>query len=154
MSRRIMWVTAAGALIAAAAWTIPALAAGGATGHKNVHFTDTFVGASISKTETVYKLHDSVLGDAASVQTTTSANATGGTDTTITYYGDATSVAKDTYTFGKPNAQGIIPFSGTGHDIRGTGKLKGLHSSYTFTGTFDPKTTIVHGTLTGTESYQ
>ena len=153
MYRRIMWATATAALIGAATLAIPSLATRGATTHKNVHFQDTFVGAAISKTQTVYKLHDSVMGNAASVQTTTSSSTTGGTDTTITYYGDAKAISKDTYTFGKPNAQGIIPFPGSGHDVRGTGKLKGLHSTYTFRGTYDPKTGIVQGTLKGTESY-
>lgn len=153
MYTRIMSGTAAVALIAAAALAIPALAASGAATHRNVHFTDTFVGATISKTQTVYKLHDSVIGNGATVQTTTSSNATGGTDTSITYYGNATAFSRDSYKFGMPSSTGVIPFTGSGHDVRGTGKLKGLHSTYSFSGTYDPKTGVLHGTLRGTESY-
>jgi hypothetical protein len=131
---------------------IPALAASGATTHRNVHFTEAEVGAGIGKNRTVYKIHDSVMGNGASVDTTTF-NAQVGTSTSVTYYGDAKAYSKDTFTLGKPQT-GLIPFSGSGHHFRGTGKLKGLHSSYTFTGSYDPKTTITHVTVTGTESYQ
>ncbi len=129
--------------------------AGAATGpkHKNVRFTSTIDGASISADESTLKIHDSRAGDGAGVQKITSLTATGGTDVTTVYYGNAKAVAKDTFTLGTPDSNGIIPVTGHGQDIRGTGKLKHLTSTYTFSGTYDPKTTITHIVLTGRESY-
>mgnify|MGYP003623144616 CR=1 FL=1 len=118
-----------------------------------MYFTSTLVGAGISATEATFKVHDSVAGNGAGVQKITSLTAKGGTSTATVYYGDATVVSRDTFTFGAPDAKGIIPLAGHGKDIRGTGKLKHLTSNYTFSGTFDPKTTIIHAALSGTESY-
>jgi hypothetical protein len=136
---------------AAAALAMPALAAGPT--HLNVPFTSTLVGASISPTETVYKVHDSVMGNGAAVQKLTQVTAAGGKDTTIVYYGKATATARDTFTFGQPDANGIIPITGRGHDVSGTGKLRHITSTYTFTGTYDPKTSRVVAKLKGKESY-
>jgi hypothetical protein len=131
---------------------LPAVAATGPT-HKNVHFTSIADGAAISATESVLKVTDSRAGKGAGVQKITSLTATGGTDTTTVYYGNATAVSHDTFTLGAADANGVLPVTGHGHDVRGTGRLKHLTSTYTFVGTYDPKTTILHVKLTGKESY-
>jgi hypothetical protein len=135
-----------------AALVVPVLAAP-VQKHKNVHFTDTATGAAISAKVTVYKIHDSVAGNGAAVQKITQLSATGGTDVTKVYYGNATATSRDTFTLSAPDANGIITITGHGHDVSGTGKLSHITSTYTFTGTYDPKTTITHVKLTGTESY-
>lgn len=151
MSRRKLAFIGLSAVVAAAL-TAPALAASGPT-HVNVHFTETLTGASISATESTYKVHDSVAGNGAAVQRITNLSANGGTSITKVYYGNAIATSRDTFTLSSPDANGIITITGRGHDVSGTGKLKRIKSTYTFTGTYDSKTTIVHTTLKGTESY-
>lgn len=147
MYRRTV-ITIAAAVVAAAV-AIPALAAGGAR-HKKVHFTQTGVGAAINSKQFVYKVHDSLAGNGATVQTLTSSTSTGGTDRTISYFRHGSDVSVDSFKLGKPNAQGQIPISGSGHVVSGTGSEKGSHAKYTFTGTYDPKTKIVRYTAKGT----
>lgn len=154
MYRRTLWAAGTVVALAIAALAIPALASRGAAIHKNVHFTGTTHCASISKTQSVCKTHDSVMGDGAQVQTATGRTAKGLTTTEVTYFGNAKAVSKSTTTLGKPDSQGMLPFTGSGHDIRGTGKLRGLRSSYTYRGVYDPKTTIVHVKVKGTMSYR
>ena len=127
----------------AVAIAIPA-AAGTTPTHRNVHFTDTVVGAAISPTEAVLKVHDSVVGDGAGVQRITGLTATGGTDVTTIYYRGATAVAHDTFKLSAPDANGIITVTGTGKDVSGTGKFRHLRSTYTFTGTFRTPTMTPH----------
>jgi hypothetical protein len=152
MHRKILTLVSAAAPVIAGALVIPALALSAGPTHKNVHFTDTIVGASISSTEAVFKDHSTV-GNGAGVQKITSLNAKGGTDTSTVYWGDGTDTTHDTFTFGAPNSQGLITLTGSGHDVSGTGRFKHISSSYTFRGTYDPKTTISRVVLTGTESY-
>jgi hypothetical protein len=153
-SRLIAVATSATAAIAAATvLALPALASSTAPAHKNVHYSDTIAGASISSTEAVFKDHSTLGGDGAGVQTINSLNASGGTDTSITYWVNGTSTTHDTFTFSAPNSQGIITLTGRGRDVSGTGKFKHSHGSYTFRGSYDPKTTIYKVRLTGTESY-
>jgi hypothetical protein len=140
------------AAIAAGALAMPAGAASGLK-HRNVHFTSKVDGASISDTESTLKVHDSIAGNGAGVQKITSLTATGGTDTTIIYYGNAKAFSRDTFTFGPADSNGVIPVTGLGRDVGGTGRFRHLTSTYTFKGTYDPKTTITHVKLTGKESY-
>jgi len=149
MQRRILASTAVAAI--AAALAIPALASSSGT-HKTIHYTESGVGAAISSKQNVYKIHDSVVGNGAFVQTIMGSSSKGGTDRDVAYYKHGSTVSVDSFTFGKPNAHGQLPFTGSGHDISGTGELKGAHAKYTFSGTFDPKTKVVHFTLKGTES--
>ncbi len=141
-------------LAALAALAIPALAASSRPAHKHVPFTERITGAGISPTQSVLKVHDSVAGNGAGTQIATlNSTATGGTDKEKTYYGDATATSHGTFTLGTPDAQGVATLKGSGHDTSGTGKLKGLKSSYTYTGTYNFKTTVYSVTLKGTESY-
>jgi hypothetical protein len=140
------------AVSAMAALTIPMVAS--ATARRHVHFTSKVVGAAISATQSTYKLHDSVFGNGAGVQTIKlNATATGGTDTETTYYGNASAKSKGTFKLGAPDANGILTVTGSGRDISGTGKAKGLRSTYTFSGTIDSKTSVIKVTLKGTYTY-
>lgn len=129
---------------------------GQAAAKKTVHFTATVTGAAISPVaavtaEYVFKVHDSVFGDGAGVQTVH--GLLSGTDVIKVYYGDATTTAKDTYSIGAPNAQLVAPLTGSGHNISGTGKLKHIKSTFTFSGTINLMTGLYTITLTGTETY-
>jgi hypothetical protein len=135
------------AVIAIAGLAIPVIAS--AAGTRHIHFTSKVVGAQISATEAAFKIHDSHFGNGAGVQTV-KLSASGGTDSEVTYYGNAMARSKGTFTLGKPNAKGIASLAGSGHDVGGTGKAKGLKSTYTYSGTFDLKTGLFKVTLTGT----
>jgi hypothetical protein len=140
------------AVSAMAGLIIPMVAS--AAAKKHVHFTSHVVGASISATQATFKLHDSVFGNGAGVQTVkVNAAGTGGADTETTYYGNGTAKSKGTFKLGAPDANGILPVTGSGHDISGTGKAKGLRSSYTFTGTINSMTSVITVTLKGTYTY-
>jgi hypothetical protein len=121
--------------------------------HRNVHFTDVVDGASLSATEAVLKVHDSVAGDGAAVQKITSLSATAGTDVTHNYYKNASAVSHDSFTLSAPDADGVISVTGHGKDVSGTGLFRHIRSTYTFTGTFNTKTGINHTEVAGTESY-
>ena len=122
------------AVISIATLSIPVIAS--AAGKRQIHFTSKVLGAGISANQAAYKIHDSHFGDGAGVQTV-KANGSGGTDTEITYYGNAIAKSRGTFTLGAPDANGIARLTGAGHDIAGTGKAKGLKSTYTYSGTFN-----------------
>ena len=138
------------AIVGIAALSVPVIAS--AAGKRHVHFTTTVVGAAISGTQSAYKAHDSVFGNGAGVQTIKLSGA-GGTDSEITYYGNASAKSKGTFKIGAPDANGIAPLTGSGHDIGGTGKAKGLKSTYTYTGTYNTKSSIFKVKLTGTYTF-
>ena len=138
------------AIIAIAGLSIPVVAS--AAGKRHVHFTSRVAGAGISTNQAAFKIHDSVFGDGAGVQTV-KVKGSGGTDSEITYYGNATARSTGTFTLGKPDANGVASLRGSGHDISGTGKAKGLKSTYTYSGTFNTKTGVFKVTLIGTYTY-
>jgi hypothetical protein len=138
------------ALIAIAGLSAPVIASAAAKRH--VHFTSTVVGAAISANQSAFKLHDSHFGNGAGVQVV-KVKGSGGTDTEISYYGDATAKSKGTFKLGTPDANGIATLTGSGHDVSGTGKAAGLESIYTYTGTFNTKTGVFKVTLTGTYTF-
>ena len=148
--RRLVLVS--GTVVMAAAVVMPSAFAAPATRHKHIHFTDTIVGAGISANRSVFSIHDSIHGNGAGTQTVTPSGS-GGSDTEIIYYGNATASSRGTFTVGIPDANGIAPLSGSGHDVSGTGKLRHLSSSYTYTGTINTKTGVFRITLRGTESF-
>jgi hypothetical protein len=137
-------------VIAMAGLSVPVIASAAGTHH--VHFTSKVVGATISANQAAFKLHDSHFGNGAGVQTI-KVKGSGGTDTEITYYGNATARSKGTFKLGTPDANGVATLTGSGHDISGTGKAAGLKSTYTYTGTFNTKTGIFKVTLTGTYTF-
>jgi hypothetical protein len=138
------------AIIAIAGLSIPAIAS--AAGKRHIHFTTKIVGAGISANQATYKVHDSQFGDGAGVQTV-KVKGSGGTDREITYYGNATATSEGSFTIGTPDANGIAALTGSGHDVSGTGKAKGLSSTYTYSGTYNTKTRVFKVTLTGTYTY-
>ena len=148
--RRLILVS--GTVVMAAAVALPSALAAPAKRHTHIHFTDTIVGAGIGATQSVFSIHDSIQGNGAGTQTVTPSGS-GGSDTEIVYYGDATASSRGTFTVGTPSANGIAPLSGSGHDVSGTGKLRHLSSSYTYTGTLNTKTGAFRIILSGTESF-
>lgn len=137
----VLGIGTAGALVASAAT--------GATRYRTVSYTGTVVGSQISATQAAFKYHDSVYGDGAGVQTTT-LNGNAGSDKEVVYYGKGSAKAVDTFTLGTPDANGIVPITGKGKDIGGTGRLKGVTSTFTFSGTIDSNTGVFKVTLKGT----
>ena len=135
------------AIGAVAVLSVPVIAS--AAGNQRVRFTSKVTGAGISANQSTYKVHDSHFGTGAGVQTVV-VKGSGGTDSEITYYGNATARSKGTFKIGKPDASGVAPLTGSGHDFSGTGKARGLKSTYTFSGTYNTKTSVFHVTLTGT----
>jgi hypothetical protein len=144
MRRALIAIAGIGALC------VPVVASAAAPRH--VHFTSTIVGGGIGTAESAFKVHDSVFGDGAGVQ---SINVSGTllTDSEITYYGNASAKSKGTFKIGTPDANGIASLTGSGHDISGTGKAKGLKSTYTYTGTYNTKTTRYKVKLSGTYTF-
>lgn len=129
-----------------------------ASQHKRT-LTDTAVGAAIilhgTSFQTVYKQTTNLDGNGASVQTgTTSGTAfpLSGTDTDIAYYANGVSKTADKFKLSAPNAQGISTIAGSGKCVGGTGIHQHEKCSYTFTGTYDIKTTVTKVKATGTDS--
>jgi hypothetical protein len=143
--RRSRLVVPVASIVAAAAITA---AAGAASHARTVSFVGTAHGNQISATQSAFKYHDSVFGNGAGVQTT-KLNGAAGTDKTTVYYGNGTSKATDSFTIGTPDANGIATITGTGQDIGGTGRSRGVRSHYTITGTFDSKNGMFQVTLRG-----
>jgi hypothetical protein len=140
------------AVSAIAGLTIPVVASAAAKRH--VHFTANVVGAAISTTQSTYKIHDSLFGNGAGVQTVkVNANGTGGTDTETSYYGNGSAKSKGTFTLAATSTSGILKVTGSGRDVSGTGVAKGLRSTYTFTGTINSTTSVIKVTLKGTYTY-
>lgn len=139
------------AITAIAGLSIPVIASAAAKRH--VHFTSTVVGAGISANHSAYTIHDSHFGNGAGVQIV-KVKGSGGTDTEISYYGNATAKSKGSFQLGAPDANGIATLTGSGHDVSGTGKAAGVKSTYTYTGTFNTKTGIFKVTLTGTYTFE
>ena len=149
MQRRIVRVMGPGAVVAALAIAAPGLAASSGAPHHNVRFTENGVGASISRTQVVYKVHTSVAGNGAAVVTATGAT----TDTAVVYFVGASSDVRDRFKLGAPNGQGVSTFTGGGHFVGGTGKFKHVRGSFTFSGTYDITAGILRYTESGTTSY-
>ena len=138
------------AIVVIASLSVPVMAS--AAGKKHVHFTSKARGAGLSATQSAFKVHDSHFGNGAGVQTV-KVSGSGGTDTEITYYGNATARSKGTFKIGTPNAKGIAKLTGSGHDIGGTGKARGLKSTYTYSGTYNTKNGVFSVTLIGTYTF-
>ena len=135
------------AIGAIAVLSVPVIAS--AAGNRHVQFTTKVSGAGISATQATYKVHDSHFGDGAGVQTVT-VKGSGGTDSEITYYGNAVARSKGTFKIGTPDANGVASLTGSGQDVSGTGKAKGLKSTYTYSGSYNTKTSVFNVTLRGT----
>ena len=127
-----------------------AVAGGAATTSRTrtVSFTGTVTGAQINANQSAFKYHDSYWGNGAGVQTTT-LNGLNGTDKNVVYYGNGVARATDTFTIGAPDANGNAPVTGKGHDGGGTGRFKGVTSTFTITGTVNVNSGQFKATLKG-----
>ena len=144
--RRLTFVAALAALAVLAAG-VSATTAAAKTRHR---VALTLVGAQIGPTEFVYEVHGTSRG--ALVQLTNS-TATGGTSTSTFYDGQGTVVSRDAYTLSPPDANGIVTITGSGRNVSGTGKYKGITGKYTITGTGNAQTTVTNVKVIGTETY-
>lgn len=125
--------------------------AAGAVETETFHFTETISGAKISATEAVFKVHRSGLGSGAAVQVLT-LGVLAGSDRETSYYGNASSESHGTFKLGTPDANGVSKLTGQGHETSGTGKLTGIKSTYTYTGTFNINTMVFKAVAKGTGS--
>jgi hypothetical protein len=150
---------AVAAVVATALVSLTVAVSGDAAGGKPRAYTSHFVGAQISggglTAVAAYKVTDSLNGPGAAVQVskvTSTALPLSGTDTGTVYYGNGTVKARDIFTLGAPDANGISAIAGKGTCTSGTGKYRGQKCTYTFAGTYDTNTSradvIVKGTVT------
>ena len=121
----------------------------GAKSPRTIKFTGVATGGQIGGNQEAFKYHDSYFGDGAGVQTS-KINGLNGSDATTTYYGNGSAKSVDTFKLGAPDANGIATITGSGKDVSGTGRAKGLKSTFTFTGTLNTKTLTFKVTLKGT----
>jgi hypothetical protein len=122
-------------------------------------FTQTDLGAQISARGksfvAVYRVVSSLDGTGASIQRGSVTGTTfplSGTDTTTTYFANGVGKSKDQYKLSAVNAQGISTITGSGKCVSGTGVHKTEKCKYTFAGTYNPKTTVAHVKVTGTDT--
>jgi hypothetical protein len=150
--------------VAAAVLVMTAGAAGAANGgtgaalapqkSRTVKFTETGAGAEIgtpSMSVQVFAVTDSLDGDGAVVANST-ITGTSGTNTAIEYFANGVRRVKETFTFGAPDATGLIPLTGSGTCTGGTGVHKHEKCSYTFTATESRQANLFHISVTGTST--
>jgi hypothetical protein len=121
-------------------------------GARTVGWTQTGTGALINQngsTLIVSAVHNSIDGDGAVVATLT-LNGNGGTDTAVRYQANGVGRFEETFSNGAPDANGVMPFTGSGKCTGGTGVHKNEKCSYTTTGTYNPNTSVVSFNITGT----
>lgn len=139
------------AVVAAAG--LLAIAAGPVAASTTTHIRAQAVGAEISATQAVFKIHTSAGANGAGVQTIKGNSAgTAGTTVVIIYWGNGTQTVKGPFTLGAPNAQGISSLNGSARAVGGTGAYKGVKENVVFRGTFNTKTLTYKVTFTGTET--
>jgi hypothetical protein len=153
MRRRVAGMATLVGLVVAVSF---ASAGAAATKHARA-FTQTDLGAQISMNgtsfQTAYKVTDSLDGSGASVQTgkvSGTAFPLSGSDSDIAYFANGVGRTKDTFKLGTPDANGISAITGHGKCVGGTGIHKTEKCSYSFTGTYNTKTTIAKVKVTGT----
>lgn len=121
---------------------------------KEKQWTQTGTGASITKEDgsmlLVASVDNSLDGDGATVAKIT-LNGSNGTDTATRYTANGVLKGEEEFTLGAPDANGMIPISGSGKCVKGgTGVHKGEKCTYTFTATLNPNTNVVNFNITGT----
>ena len=121
---------------------------------KEKQWTQTGIGASITKEDgsmlLVASVDNSLDGDGAAVAKVT-LNGSNGTDTATRYTANGVLKGEEEFTLGAPDANGMIPISGSGKCVQGgTGVHKGEKCRYTFTATLNPNTNVVNFNITGT----
>jgi hypothetical protein len=146
--RRIFIATAT-ALGVFAAVGLPT--AGAAPKAKGQHITRTLLGGAVSANENVYDVRGPGGYSGAAVQfVKLNSTATAGTDRVTLFDGKGAILSTDKFTLGKPDANGIVTVTGTGHSVSGTGIYKHVKETYSFTGTVNTKNGQSKFTLSGT----
>jgi hypothetical protein len=139
------------AVVAAAG--VLAIVAGPVSAGTTIHVHGQVVGAEISGTQAVFKIHISTGANGAGVQNVKVNSAgTGGTSTAIIYWGTGTQSLKGPFTLGAPTAQGIFALDGTARIVGGTGAYQGVHGKLTIHGTLDTKTLTYKFSFSATET--
>ena len=123
---------------------------------KEREWTQTGIGANITQEDSsillVASVENSIDGPGAVVAEITLDGNTG-TDTATRYTANGIAKSEEEFTLGAPDADGIIPFNGSGECVKGgTRALKREKCTYTFTGTLDPETNVVSFEVTGTST--
>jgi len=75
-----------------------------------------------------------------------------GTNTATTYFANGVSKQTEKYVLSAPSASGVIAYTGSGKCVGGTGVHKKEKCTYTFTGTYNTKTTLDKAKITGTDT--
>ncbi len=122
-------------------------------------FKETLVGAEIKQNNTppfeVFKVVSALDGTCAGLGYPVTRGTTfpiHGTDTVTIYCADGVSKSKATFVLNAPNAQGIIPYTGSGKCVGGTGVHKKEKCAYTLKGSYNPKTGVETAKATGTDT--
>ena len=122
-------------------------------------FTETLTGAQISAKgtsfESVYKVTSSLDGTGAGIQDGSVAGTAfplSGKDAFTNYFADGVAKTKDTFKLGALDASGISKITGRGKCVGGTGVHKTEKCTYTFTGTYNSKTTVSTVKVTGSDT--
>jgi hypothetical protein len=162
-------VVAIGSAVALAVGAAPALAAGEGKpaakpkpkpthkapvpkGFESVE-TGTRLSTDGDRFEDTYKVQQSPFGEGTVIRDavfSTSAFPATGTDTAKTYDRGGRTFAKETFTLGTPNVDGVGPITGNGTCQSGTGSHKGETCTYTIKGSYDLITGTTSVTLNGT----
>ena len=122
-------------------------------------FTATVVGARIrvngGSAEEVFKVASSLNGTCAGIAEDSNPGTRfplPGTDAVTYYCANGVSKEKSKYVLNAPDANGVITYTGSGKCVGGTGVHKQEKCTYTFKGTYNPKTNIDSAKFTGTDS--
>jgi len=119
-------------------------------------WTQTGIGANITQDDgsilLVASVENSIDGPGATVSEITLEGNTG-TGSATRYTANGVVKGEEEFTLGAPDADGLIPFNGSGDCVKGgTRAYRGVKCTYTFTGTLDPTTNVVTFEITGTQS--
>jgi hypothetical protein len=169
--RRTMLAVLGGAILIGGAAAAPAAIAAAPrpqapTGHKPAKpapkprrhvFTMEEVGNRLSTSgpryEDIYRVQSSPFGEGSVIRDAVLTNTVfpaSGSDVAKTYDRGGRTFAKETYTFGTPNTDGVGPITGRGSCTSGTGRHLGETCTYTMKGSFNLITGITRLTLSGT----
>jgi hypothetical protein len=130
---------------------VTALAASRTRSH---HFTDHLAGALVlthgSAATEAFKVTTSDVGPGAGVTVDTPTSSTGGKTVSTLYFANGSIRSTGSYHLGAAGAGGVLPVTGSGRNVGGTGVFKGAGGTFKLTGTDNPKTKTVTLTVTGT----
>ena len=125
-------------------------------GPRAIEWTQTGIGAVVTQDDgsmlAVASVENSVDGPGAVVSEITLSD-DGGTQSARRYMANGVFVGDEEFTLGAANADGTIPFTGTGKCVKGgTRAHKNEQCTYAVSGTLDPTTNVVVFEVTGTST--